>query len=90
MTNAARTYRELLGELLFEREAAGGELSEEQESDYAERLDDVWWQLSAEERQAIEDEHQETAAPIAAPGDLGAVDVEVEEGSHAAPRRWAA
>jgi hypothetical protein len=49
-------YRRLLTQLLFEREAAGGELPEQEESRYVELLDEVWWQLSPSDQDLIEGE----------------------------------
>jgi hypothetical protein len=49
-------YRALLNQLLFEREAAGGELSEGLESHFIEGLGALWWKLSLEEQQEIDDE----------------------------------
>lgn len=76
-------YRRLLNELLFAREAEGGELPVDEESSYVERLDKLWWELSEDERNA------ETgyAPPPAAPASLGLVDREVRIGDRVSPRR---
>lgn len=49
-------YRALLMQLLLDREAAGGELSEEDEARYVERLDELWWKLSPSDQEQIERE----------------------------------
>lgn len=56
MTDSLDRYGALLTELLFEREAAGGELSEEHESHYVERLDAVWHRLQPGEQDLIDAE----------------------------------
>ena len=80
-------YRILLSQLLFEREAAGGDLPEEEESRYVELLDDVWWQLSPSEQEQIERELKQVTVQVAEEPDL--VDLAVAEGSSALPRRAA-
>jgi len=45
-------YDSLLEELQAARVAAGGTLPDESESAFAERLDDLWWQMSDEEQDA--------------------------------------
>lgn len=49
-------YRKLMNELLFVREAEGGELTEEVESAYVEKLDELWWRLSEAEQRQYESE----------------------------------
>lgn len=81
-------YRAIFCQLLFEREAAGGDLSEEQESLFVERLDALWWQLSATEQETIE---AEIASPLtlAVGEEINFVDREVAKGSRESPRRAA-
>jgi hypothetical protein len=43
-------YASLVNELHEARAAAGGALSEDDESAFAERLDDLWWELTDEEQ----------------------------------------
>jgi hypothetical protein len=80
-------YRVLLTQLLFEREAAGGDLSEDEESRYVALLDDVWWQLSASEQEQIERELMQV--PVQVSEDPSLVDLAVIEGTNALPRRAA-
>ncbi len=47
-------YRQLLSELVEAREAAGGELSDEEEAERAGELDAVYWTLSEEDQAEIE------------------------------------
>jgi hypothetical protein len=51
-------FRELMQQLLAAREAAGGELPQEQESVFVGKLDDIWWKLSEDERVLIEREQE--------------------------------
>jgi hypothetical protein len=81
-------YRQLMNELLFVREAEGGDLPVEVESAHVERLDDLWWQLSAQEQTTFEAELA-SKPPPASTAELGLVDCEVDEGSHGAPRKAA-
>ncbi len=87
-TGVAKRYRALLTELLFEREAAGGELPEEAESHFVEQLDGLWWQLSAEEQAAIDRELQSGAA-VSVSEEPRLVDCKVAKGAKAPPRRAA-
>jgi len=80
-------YRLLLTQLLFEREAAGGDLPEEEESRYVELLDEVWWQLRPSDQEQIERELKQVVVQVAEEPDL--VDLAVAEGSSALPRRAA-
>jgi hypothetical protein len=57
-------YRILLTQLLFEREAAGGDLPEEEESRYVEMLDEVWWQLIPSDQEVIEQELKQVAVQV--------------------------
>lgn len=50
------SYRSLMNELFILREAEGGELPEELESSYVERLDVLWGKLSEAERNEYEAE----------------------------------
>lgn len=83
-----KCYRALLTELLFEREAQGGELPEEAESHFVERLDGLWWQLSAEEQAAIDRELQSGVA-VSVSEEPRLVDCKVAKGAKALPRRAA-
>jgi hypothetical protein len=80
-------YRVLLTQLLFEREAAGGDLPEEAESRYVELLDEVWWQLDPSDQEQVERELKQIAVHVGEEPAL--VDLEVMEGSSALPRRAA-
>jgi hypothetical protein len=79
-------YRVLLKELLFERAAAGGELSEDEESRYVASLDELWWQLSPIEQETMERELQ-ASVEVGVEPDL--VDRPVVEGTSDLPRRAA-
>jgi hypothetical protein len=88
MSESINRYRALLTELLFEREAAGGELSQLEESLFVERLDQIWWQLSSAEQDIVDQELARVPNPrvIDQPA---LVDCAVSEGSSAAPRKAA-
>lgn len=88
MTNSLDRYRALLTELLFEREAAGGELSEEEESHYVERLDVVWHSLKPAEQDLIDAELTQPE-PTLTSAEFSMVDCVVSEGSSQMPRRAA-
>lgn len=77
-------FLKLLNELLFERELAGGELTQEQESEYAGRLTDIWNQLTEEQQDEVEALHQRVPG---APVSLHLEDVDVQEGTTVLPRR---
>jgi hypothetical protein len=79
-------YRVLLKELLFERAAACGELSEDEESRYVASLDELWWQLSPIEQETMERELQ-ASVEVGVEPDL--VDRPVAEGTSDLPRRAA-
>lgn len=81
-------YRTLLTELLFEREAAGGELPDHDESLFVERLDEIWWTLSASEQDIIDRELSQPNVPSVEESRV-LVDCEVSEGSQLAPRKVA-
>jgi hypothetical protein len=80
-------YRILLSQLLFEREAAGGDLPDEEESRFVALLDEVWWQLSPNDHEQIERELRQVAVQVGEEPEL--VDLAVAEGSSALPRRAA-
>jgi len=81
-------YRILLARLLFEREAAGGELAEDEESRFVALLDEVWWQLDPAEQALIDHELSESK-PLEIREEIHRVDCEVPEGGSALPRRAA-
>ncbi len=81
-------YRRLMNELLVLREAEGGELPEELESSYVERLDAVWWRLSDSEQATYEAELASWDSPTG-PETLDLVDCEVDAGGCTAPRKAA-
>ena len=87
-TDRLEQYRALLGQLLFEREAAGGELPEDDESRFVERLDEVWWQLSPDQQGVIDGELAAPNVPEVSE-DLKLVDCDVAKGSRALPRKAA-
>lgn len=47
-------YESTLDDLLRAREFVGGELSQDQESVFAELLDTIWWKLSPAEQEELE------------------------------------
>jgi hypothetical protein len=51
----AAIYQIKVDELIAAREAAGGTLSQEEESDHCEELDGYWWQMSNDERERFEE-----------------------------------
>ena len=55
----ATDYLQLLQELCDARKAAGGSLTQEQESEYVACLEELWWKLSEQEQ----DELEATAPP---------------------------
>ena len=81
-------YRTLLTTLLFEREAAGGDLPESDEAKFVALLDEVWWQLTRAEQDEVESELEHEKA-LTAPEALGIHDCLVSEGSSALPRQAA-
>jgi hypothetical protein len=82
------SYRSLMNELLILRETEGGELPEELESSYVERLDFLWWKLSEAEQDEYEAELADADAPDG-PETLNLVDCEVDQGSTTTPRKVA-
>ncbi|MBN1605368.1 MAG: hypothetical protein JW940_01985 [Polyangiaceae bacterium] len=85
---AQARYRILLSTLLFEREAAGGDLPESDEAKFVGLLDEVWWQLTGAEQDEVERELEHEKA-LTAPETLGIVDCTVSEGTSALPRQAA-
>ncbi len=73
---AVHRYRRLVRELWVARVLAGGDLSQEEEADRADELDSWWEQMTAEEREAIEQELREPDAlkphAVEAPAELPA------------------
>ncbi len=53
-SEAAAMYAETMEDLQRARQAAGGSLSEEQESAFVERLDELWWALTDDEQRQAE------------------------------------
>ena len=49
-------YRKALALLLFEREAAGGELSQDEEARHVEQLDEIWSRLTPDEQATMDAE----------------------------------
>ena len=88
MSDPLSEYRTLLTELLFEREAAGGELPEEEESSYVARLDAIWWRLTPDEQTQMDEELARSPAQTVRE-EPSLVDCEVSEGSGGVPRRAA-
>ncbi|HEX3594558.1 MAG TPA: hypothetical protein VHU80_05635 [Polyangiaceae bacterium] len=88
MREAPKQYREILTTLLLERELAGGSLSDDDESRYVEQLDRLWWAMTDDEQNEME---QAIAGnqPVDAPVDLRAEDVVVAHGEHRLPRQAA-
>lgn len=85
MIGAARRYAELMLELLLERELAGGELPEAEESRRVAELDRCWWAMTNEE-QADYERWLAASKPPDAPAELELKDVIVSEGSTSSPR----
>ncbi|MCA9595423.1 MAG: hypothetical protein KC776_19045 [Myxococcales bacterium] len=78
-------YRKLMNELLFVREAEGGQLSDELESSYVERLEELWWTLSESEQKEYEADRVGPGA-LGGPEHLDLVDRAVHEGDDTGPR----
>jgi hypothetical protein len=78
-------YRALLTQLLVEREAAGGELSEEAESRLVPLLDEVWWQLSSSEQDQLERELKQVTVHVREASEL--VDPEPDAGGNPGDER---
>ncbi|MBI3204056.1 MAG: hypothetical protein HYZ29_21140 [Myxococcales bacterium] len=81
-------YRKLMNLLLFLREAEGGQLSDEIESSYVERLDELWWSLSEVEQQEYE-AGLAAGRPPGGPDELALVDCVVDAGATTGPRKAA-
>lgn len=83
-------YRMLLAQLLFEREAAGGDLPEEEESRFVAALDDVLRQLGPSVQAEIDRIDREvTQVPLQVAEDPHFVDLAVAEGTSVLPRKAA-
>jgi hypothetical protein len=76
-----------LSQLLFEREAAGRDLSEEEESRFVALVDELWWQLSSSDQRQMERELMQVVVEVGEEPEL--VDLAVAEGSSAPPRKTA-
>lgn len=85
-TGALNRYRILMNELMFAREAEGGDLGMEVEAAYVARLDELWWQLSEEEQQAYEIELAKGEVP-SIENHPNLVDRIVEKGDCVGPRK---
>jgi hypothetical protein len=59
--SAVHSYRALMNELLRLRDG-GGEIPQEVESSYAQKLDDLWWQMSEQEQATCEAEFSSATA----------------------------
>lgn len=81
-------YRRLMSELLILREAEGGDLPDDLESSYVERLDDLWWKLTEAEQDEYEAELADSTGP-SGPETLSLVDREVDKGATTTPRKAA-
>jgi hypothetical protein len=77
-------YRQLMMELLLDRELSGP-LSQEVESERAAALDAIWWQLTDEEQHQLEYEFVRVPE---APDSLGMEDVDIQIGDTIAPRSY--
>lgn len=85
-TLATELFKTLLNNLEARRIAAGGELSQEEESEACAELDTLWWQLTDDEQAEVEVYCQKVPT---APENLGLVDVAVTLGSHEILRKQA-
>jgi len=54
MNSLLDDYTDLMNELLRKRQESLVELSVEVESDYAEKLDEIWWKLTDSEQDFLE------------------------------------
>lgn len=81
-------YRSVMNELLILREAEGGELPDDLESSYVERLDELWWKLSEAEQDEYEAELANSEG-LSGPETLNLVDCEVDQGGSTTPRKAA-
>lgn len=57
-TSAKQRYAELLTEVLLKRSLAGGALSDEEESQWIEKLEACWWAMTPEEQDDTEAEYE--------------------------------
>jgi hypothetical protein len=88
MIGAARRYRELLTQLLLEREEQGEAWLEADESRFVEELDRCWWAMTNAEQAEVEGAFADE--PLAnAPVELSFEDVRIERGQKAFPRKAA-
>lgn len=81
-------YRQKMTELLLLREFDGGILPLEVESAFVEQLDDLWWQLTDAQQEALEYELK-SSLTLVAPERLDLVDRSVPTGGNEAPRKAA-
>jgi hypothetical protein len=88
MIGAARRFRELMSDLLLQREHSGG-WSQAEESEFAVALERHWWEMSDDEQA---DAERQFAADrrIEAPAEIAFLDSPVAQGTSAPPRRAAA
>ena len=86
VTLATELFKTLLNNLEARRIAAGGELSQEEESEACAELDTLWWQMSDAEQAEVEAHCAKTPN---APTSLNLVDATVPLGSHSLPRKQA-
>lgn len=78
-----KQYKEVLTELLFEREIR--KVSQEEEAKYMDELDVLWWQLSNGQQDELESWF--CNLEVIATADLKLEDVEVQIGESKMPRR---
>lgn len=88
MIDAARSYRELFEQLLFERALAGGRLAQQREAELAVELDQFWHAMTEEEQDDAEARFATDVEPVA-PHDFAFFDVAVAQGARSGPRRAA-
>ncbi len=88
MIGAAQRYRELLFDLVLQRELAGGSLAPAEEARLVADLDRCWNAMADEEQDEMERALAQQAPP-SAPESLAAEDHAVERGAHLPPRKAA-
>ena len=88
MIDAARTYRELFEQLLFERALSGGHLPQEREVELTAELDRFWHDMTVTEQDEAERRFAGERSPKA-PDAFNFIDVALHAGEHVAPRRAA-
>jgi len=81
---SSEKFVQVMTDLLFRRELAGGFLSQEEESETATVLQVYWEEMTEAEQEEAEKLFNQTPK---APEDLGLVDVAVEIGSTTFPRK---